>query len=527
MKTIRRVLASVAILLLVSAGAAYAAVGDSAQDPLVVAFQGGAVTLDPIMRAENTAYSWQRHIFDTITIRNRKGKVEPRIAVSWKNISPKKWELTLREGVKFQNGQPMTAEDVGKSIVDAAQNPKSQMRAYVGSVKDFKVTGPHTIEVMFSKPDPFFPTHLANVPVMPESYIKKVGRQAFAQHPIGTGPYKFVSWLTDDHLVLETWDGYWGKTPDFKHVKLVAIPNSATRVSALLSGQAEVVEKVLPQDFARVKASGKAYVTVAAGERTMYLAMDYWRKTDSAGMPSGGKNPFMDPRVRKAVSLALNRDLINEKVFNGAMTSADQFMPPSFASHAKDRKPLPYDPEQAKALLAKAGFPDGFTVRLDSPNDRYLYDSLVAQAMGGLLGKIGIKVKVNAVPKAVFFPRMNKGDFTMYFAGWGSTDAISTFNAMFHCRDSAHGYGVTNREHYCDKKADELMNQAANTFDDQKREKLEEKAFQIADRQDFAYLPIYYQNVIAGAVDSVKWKSRPDELILAWQMSRKGGEKAQ
>lgn len=499
----------------------YAAIGDSPQHPLVVAFQGGAVTLDPIMRSENTAYSWQREIFDTITVRNRHGHVEPRIALRWKNLTPLSWKLVIRSGVKFQNGSKLTLADVGESILDAADNPKSQMRAYVGDVKGYKVVGPHAIKVTFTQPDPFFPTHLANVPVMPESLIKKEGRAKFDQDPIGTGPYQFVSWQADDHLVLKAWSGFWGKSPAFKYVKFVAIPNNATRVSSLLSGQVQVAEKVLPQDFERIKSSGKAYVTVAPGERTMYLAMDDWRKTGSPGLPAGHKNPFLSKKVREAVSLAINRKLLNEKIFNGSMTVADQFMPSSMEGYNKARSRIPYNIKKAKSLLAQAGYAHGFKVRLDAPNDRYLYDSLVAQALGGMLSNIGITVDVNAIPKAVFFPNLDRGKFTMYYAGWGNTDPISTYDALFHCRNSSKGYGQVNREHYCDHKVDHIMARAASTFDTPKRQQLERKAFRIADTKDYAYIPLYYQNVIAGVAKNVGWKSRPDELILAWQMSRR------
>ena len=500
---------------------ANAAVGDSADDPLIVAFQGGAVTLDPIMRSENTAYSWQRHIFDTITFRTRKGKVVPRIATAWKNLSPLKWRLTLRSDVKFHDGSAMTAKDVGQSIIDANENPKSQIRAYVSSVKDFKVVDPQTIVVTFDEPDPLFPTHLATVPVLPEALIKKQGRAAFNDHPIGTGPYKFVSWNADDHLLLTAWKGFWGPQPAFQHVKLVAIPNSATRIASLLSGQVQFVEKVEPTNFPRVKANGDAYISVAPGERTMYLAVDYHNKTDSPGMPEGGKNPFMQPAARRAIDLAIDRKLINDKIFGGQMTVTYQFVPPSLEAYDPSVKPVAHDPDKAKDLLSEAGYDDGFTMRLDAPNDRYLYDSLVAQALGGVLGEIGIQVDVNAVPKAVFFPKMDTGDFTMYFAGWGSTDPVSTWNAMFHCPDKAQGFGSVNREGYCNEKADALMARAAQTFNREQRVALERKAYRTAIEDDYAYIPLYYQNVIAGVSSKVGWQSRPDELILAWQMTRK------
>lgn len=521
MKNRNRLLLVFASITVAIPAISYAAVGDSPNNPMVVAFQGGAVTLDPIMRHEATAYSWQREIFDTVTVRNRHGQVEPRIATSWKDLTPLSWKLVIRSGVDFQNGTKLTPADVGESIMDAATNPKSEMREYVGDVQGYKVIGPHSIKVMFTHPDPVFPTHLAHVPVMPEQLIKKEGRAQFASHPIGTGPYQFVSWQADDHLVLKAWSGFWGKAPAFKYVKFVAIPNNATRVSALLSGQVQVAEKVLPQDFARIKSSGKAYVTIAHSERTMYLAMDYWRKMHSPGLPSGQKNPFLSPKVREAVSLAINRRLLNQKIFNGTMTVANQFIAPSIEGYSDKRKPIPYDIQKAKALLAQAGYPHGFRVRLDAPNNRYLYDSLVAQALGGMLGQIGITVDVNAIPKAVFFPNLDAGKFTMYYAGWGMTDPISLYDALFHCRNKTKGFGGANREHYCDPRVDHMMGRVASSFNKAKREGLERKAFAIADTKDYAYIPLYYQNVIAGVANDVKWQSRPDELIFAWQMSRR------
>lgn len=507
-------------LLAIPFSTAIAALGDSS-NPLVVASQGGAATLDPIMRSENTAYSWQRHIFDTVTVTTRDGEVVPRIATAWKNLSPLKWQLTLRKDVKFHDGSAMTAEDVGKSILDARQNPRSQVRPYVASVEDFKVTGENTIVVSFSKPDPVFPIHLAMVPVMPERQIAEEGRTAFTKKPIGTGPYKFVSWNADNRLILEAWDGFWGDEPAFKHVKLLAIPNSATRIASLLSGQVQVVEKIEPANFSRVENSGNAYITIAPGQRTMYLAMDYTNKQDSPGMPNGGRNPFMQPEARKAIDLAINRELINQKIFGGQMTIAKQFLPASIEGHDPDAKALPHAPDEAKKLLAEASDGDGFEIRLDAPNDRYLYDSLVAQALGGVLGEVGVTVNVNAVPKTVFFPSLDNGKFTMYFAGWGSIDAISTWNAMFHCPNKEQGFGSVNREGYCNKQADEIMATAAQTFDTEKRVALEQKAYGIALNQDYAYLPLYFQNVIAGVSSKVGWESRPDEMIFAWQMTRK------
>ena len=501
--------------------AARAAIGDGPDEPLVIAWQGGATTLDPIMRSENTTYSWQRHIFDTLTLIDRQGGVQPRIVTAWKNVDPDTWRLTLHAGVQFQDGSAMTAEDVGKSILDAKDNPKSQVREFVQGIKAYKVVDPTTLEVTFDNPDPILPLHLSYIPVMPETMIEKEGRDAFNRHPIGTGPYRFESWLAQDHLDAQAWPGYWGDKPEFKHVHLESIPNDATRLAALLSGQVQVAEKVGPEDFERVRSNGKTYLTMTPGIRTIYLAMDDWRETGSSGLPTGAKNPFLDPRVRKAVYQAIDVDLVRKKIFNGAVTTATQFLAPGIEGHDDRLQRFAADPEAAKKLLADAGYPDGFTVRLDATNDRYFQDSLVAQGIAGLMQEIGIKIEVNAIPKAVFFPKVDKGDFTLYMAGWAGPDGISTYGAMFHCRDEAHGFGHVNREHFCNHATDTMMAKAARDFDDAERVKAERQAYAIADREDVAYVPLYYENVIAGVVDGVAWQPRPDELIFAWQMKRK------
>ena len=513
--------ASVLGITLLAGAAAEAAVGDGPDERLVIAWQGGATTLDPIMRSENTTYSWQRHIFDTLTLTDREGKPQPRIVTAWKNVDPKTWRLTLHDGVKFHDGTAMTADDVGKSIMDAKTNPKSQVTNFVQGVEGYKVVDPSTIEVTFTSPDPIFPLHLAYIPVMPETMIEKEGRAAFNERPVGTGPYKFESWLAQDHLDVTAATDYWGEKPVFKYVHLESIPNDATRLAALLSGQVQVAEKVGPEDFERVKDSGKTYLTMTPGIRTIYLAMDDWRQTGSPGLPKGAKNPFMDTRVRKAVYQALEVDLIRKKIFNGAVTTATQFLSSGVEGHDKSLKRFPYDPDAAKKLLADAGYADGFTVRLDATNDRYFQDSLVAQGIAGLLQEVGIKIEVNAIPKAVFFPKVDKGDFTMYMAGWAGPDGISTYAAMYHCRDEAHGFGHVNREHFCNPSTDAMMAKAAADFDDTARVKAERQAYAVADREDIAYVPLYWENVIAGVDNAIAWQSRPDELIFAWQMQRK------
>lgn len=522
MKRFTTTLLCASIALWGATNIAHAKPGDAPDDPFIVAFQGGADSLDPIMRSVTVAYSWQRGIFDTITHQLRNGDVVPRIATSWKNIEPLQWELKIRQGVKFHDGSPLTAKDVGESIMDTRNNPKSQMQVYVSSVKDYEVVDDETLLINFSAPDPVFPVHLTNVVAMPEKLIEEKGRDAFAQAPIGTGPYKLVEWQTDDYLVLEAWDGFWGDAPDFKHVRYQKIPNNSTRVSSLITGDSHVAENIAPSDFDRIEKENGLKITTNPGRRIMFLGLDYHNEENSPGIDGGGKNPFMDKRVREAVSLSIDRGLLANKIFNDAVTEAAQFLPPSSLAFNDELPAIEPNLDKAKALLAEAGYEDGFKVRFDASNDRYLYDSLVAQGIAGFLKKADLSVSVDAVPMTIFLSqRLRKGESSMYMLGWGNSNSLSTWRSVFHCKNPEEGVGDTNFIEYCNPDADALIDQAMETFDDDERNKLILEAYDIAINQDFAYIPLYYQSEIAGLKTDIEWTPRQDGIILPWEFTVK------
>ena len=519
MKSFKTTALCAAVALLGFSAAASAKPGDSASEPLVVAFQGGADTLDPIMRSVTVAYSWQRNIFDTLTHQERDGSIVPRIITKWENVSPLQWKLTIRQGVKFHDGSDMTAEDVGLSIMDTKTNTRSQMQTYVSLVKDFEVVDAQTLLVNFNSPNPVFPVHLTNVVVMPERLIAEKGRDEFARHPIGTGPYKFVNWQTDDYLTLEAWDGFWGDKPEFKHVKYQKIPNNSTRIATLISGESQVVEGVAPSDFERIKEDKTLKIVSDPGRRIMYLGLDGHTAEGLASINKGGKNPFADVRVREAMSLGIDRKLIADKLFSGAVTPAGQFLPMSSQAFDKDLPVPAVDTKKAKQLLADAGYEDGFDLNLDTPNDRYMYDSLVAQGIAGLLKKAGVNTTVEAAPMTVHISgKLQKGTSAMYILGWGNSNSLSTWRSVFHCVDPQKGTGSSNYIKYCNPEADALIEKAYATFDDDERNALIRKAYNIAINQDYAYIPMYYQSEVGALKESIEWTPRPDGIVLAWEM---------
>lgn len=502
----KRVIAS---LLLAVVGLAVAQ-GD---DELVIAFQGGASTLDPMMRNETTTMAWQRHIFDNLAIFDRDGNVQPWIVTGWENVDPTTWRLEVRQGVTFHDGTPMTAEDVAYSILRAATHPRSEMRGGVGGVAEANVIDEATVEVVTEAPDPLLPEHLDYVRVVPKGLVEEMGDEAFAENPVGTGPYRFVEWLAEDHLTLEAYDGYWGDAPAFRNVRLEVIPNGATRVAALLSGEVDIAVTVLPQDLPRVERSDVAYVSQAPGLRVIYLAMDDVRQ-DTPGMSV--PNPFLDDRVRRAVFHAIDMDLITGRIMGGAATPASQFYAPFNEGYDPELERFAYDPERARELLAEAGYEDGFTVRLDAPNDRYLNDALIAQAVGGMLGEVGIDVEVNAVPRAVFFPEhFNNGNSTMAISGWASNDTSATLTGIFHCWDEDAGLGRFNPFWYCNPEVDAMILDANTIFDAEERAAAFAEIMRVAQAEDVAYVPLHYQNEVAAVRDGLSYEMRGDGYVFA------------
>lgn len=488
-------------------------------ESLNIAYQGGAVTLDPHYRRETVTMNWQRHLFDTITTIDAAGKVKPGIARAWRPEGNDRWVLSLREGVKFHDGTPLTPADVVFSIERALNDPKSQFRSNIQAIKSAKATGKNTVEIITDKPDPLMPLHLSQIAVVPEKYVKAQGAN-WANKPVGTGPYKFVSWLAEDHLNLKSNPAYWGGAPKFEDVKLVSIPNSAARLAALLSGQVQIADKIAPQDVPRVEAANNFYVTQEPSTRVIYLTMDQGNKENSPGV-GPGPNPFANPKVRQAVAYAIDKDLIVKSIMGGFAAPANQYVASITPGYDKNLKGFKADPEKAKKLLAEAGYPNGFDVRLDVPNDRYLNDALIGQAVGGMLKRVGINVKVNAVPKAVFFPQMDKGDFSMYIAGWSGSDGVETLQSQVMCKDAKEGLGTFNRAGYCNPEVDKLVRRASSTFNATERDKLLSQAMRTSLLDDVFWVPLHYEQVVQGVSDKLKWDARGDEYIFAWDVKPK------
>ncbi len=487
------------------------------QDMFTIAFQGGATTLDPIVKLETLTINWQQYIFDTVTRYDKSGRIKPGIAQAWRSEGPNKWVFIVRSGVKFHDGSSLTATDAAYSINRALNDPKSLFKNSVQAVKTVTATNAQTFEVITERPDPLLPTHLGAIAVVSKKQLEAGGN--WFDKPIGSGPYKFVSWLPQDNLVLEANNAHWNGAPSIKRVKLQNIPNASARVAALISNQVQLAEKIAPQDVARLASTSGYAVSQLPSQRTIYLALDL-RKTDSPGV-GAGVNPLANVKVREAVARAIDKNLIVKIVMGGYATPATQFVAPFVDGFDRGLRSITYNPEQSKKLLTEAGYPNGFSLRLDSTNDRYLNDALIAQAIGGMLDKVGIKTKVNAVSRTVLTQQFDKGDFSMYLAGWGSSDLINTLVAQVMCKNREQGYGTINRVGYCNPEVDKMVLQASSTFSAAERKKLVSKVMRQVLLEDKFWIPLHFENAIHGYSSAYQYKARGDEYIYAWEIVKR------
>ncbi len=503
----------------------------AAEKPFVIAFPGGAYTLDAHGRDETTTISIQMHMFDTLIFTGIDGELEPALATSWKPVSDTKWRLKLREGVRFHDGVPFTAKVAAESLLRAKGKgfAKSHVKKFTVGIKAVHVIDDSTIEIDTGKPWPALPDELTGLRMVPIHYIKEVGNAAFALKPIGTGPYKFVEWVKDDHIDLVANEDYWKGAPSIKRVRIRPIPIGAARTAGILSGELDVVWGISPVDGAKLEKNPNVNVFRTATQRTMYMHFDVYRDKGgpykafgpvSPGLPKGAPNPFLKRKVRQAVIQTVDVKRLIRTIMHGSGVPATQMIPPQAFGYNKRLKRLPHDPAKAKRLLAEAGFPNGFDVRLDCSNDRYINDGALCLAISGMLTNVGIRTTPNPRPKSVFFSKLSKGDFALYMAGYGGTQVGAAMNAILHTRDLKAGYGQFNRGHYSNKEVDELIENAASEMNVKKRQALYERAWEIGLR-DQAWLPLFQNEAIIATQKNIELKPRFNEWVLAQEITVK------
>jgi len=508
------------------------AVSPSFGQSLRYANQGELKSLDPYTLKETTTIAHLAHVYEGLVSRDKDLKIVPALAESFEILEPTRWRFHLRKGVKFHNGDPFTADDVLFSA-QRVRSPGSNFLSNVPADAKFSKLDDYTVDVTLDSPNPILIAQWDGWLIMDKKWCEENNSVAptpasattpsyTSLHENGTGPFTIESHQPGVKTVFKANPNWWGKPEhNLKEIVFTPIGSAATRVAALLSGEVDVIEPVPIQDIQRVNASGIATVMTGPELRTIFLGMDQARD-ELLYSNVKGKNPLKDIRVREAFYKAVDVELIKTRVMRGLSTPSALMIAPQLFSLSKDFVREKPDPDGAKKLLAEAGYPDGFEVTMDCPNDRYVNDASICEAVVGMLARIGVKVNLLAQPKAQYFAKVLKpGGFktSFYLLGWtpASSDSHNVLHDIMGCRDDNNDVtrGEANLGGYCNKQLDALTDKVLIETDAAKRDQLIKQAYEIAIK-DYAYIPLHQQALAWGVSKKVKLTQRADNAVLLY-----------
>lgn len=511
------------------------AMSPASSQTLRYANQGDLKSLDPYTLKETTTIAHHAHVYEGLTTRDKELKIVPALAESWETPEPTRWRFHLRKGVKFHNGDPFTADDVIFSA-DRVRAKGSNFGTNVPADARFIKIDDYTVDVKLDSPNPILISQWDAWYIMDKKWCEEhnsvAPTPASATTPSyaslnenGTGPFYIESHQPGVKTVFKPNPNWWRKPEhNLKEIIFTPIGSDATRVAALLSGEVDVIEPVPIQDIARVNASGNATVMTGPELRTIFLGVDQVRD-ELLYSNVKGKNPFKDIRVREAFYKAVDIELIKNRVMRGLSTPSALMVAPQLFALSKDFTRPKFDPDGAKKLLTEAGYPDGFEVTLDCPNDRYVNDAAICQAVVGMLARIGVKVNLLAQPKQLYFAKVLKpGGFqtSLFLLGWtpATMDSQNVLYDIMGCReDPKSPRGEANLGGYCNKKLDALADQVLLETDTAKRDQLIKQAFEI-EANDYGYIPLHQQALAWGVSKKVKLTQRADNQVLLYWASK-------
>ena len=476
------------------------------KDTVVIAQGVDPTTMDPQNHMETPAWNVHLQMFDTLLQRDSGIKIKPLLAESYKIVDDHTWEFKLRKGVKFHNGEDFNAAAF-KFVLERMADPKLKLRQTVfqGVIDRVDVVDDYTARIVTKKPYPVMDAMLCIYgQVIPPKYFQEKGPVHFALNPVGTGPYKFVRWVKDDHILLEANEKYWRGAPKIKKVMFRPIPEATTRVAALQTQEADIITNIPPHLMRLMDWKGRSFVSKVPSVRVIFVAFDTTK---------GG--PVADKRVRQAIAMGIDMKTNIKKVLEGNGVLLGSPLTDKHFGYDPSVKPYEYDPEKAKKLLAEAGYAKGFDFVLNSPNGRYLNDKEMAEATAGDLRKIGINATVKTHEWGTYMSMMYGHTGTpAYLLGWGNTsfDADFTINPLMRT-----GKLLSNVSF---PKLDALIDEGISTMDPKKRQKIYSDAMKVI-KEEIPWAWTYQQVDIYGVNERVNWKARTDERLVVFDMSFK------
>jgi peptide/nickel transport system substrate-binding protein len=478
-------------------------------------------SLDPHFHQLRSNAEVSQMLFDTLLTTDAKAQLVPGMAAGWRAIGTEGWEFTLREGLRFHDGRPFTTDDIAFTIarIPTVTGPGASYSTHVRPVRRVEVVDARTIRLHTDGPFPLLPIYMSQVFMIGRHQHGDAGTNDYnsGRAAIGTGPFRLVSYAQGDRIQLSRNDAWWGERPHWAGVTYRMITNDAGRMAALLAGDVDIIDQVPTSDLGRLRQDRRFRVAQTTSLRTMYLTLDSTRAppvpqlSGANGAPLEA-NPLADPRVRRALSLAIDRKALVERVMEGAALATMQFMPPGAYSHIPDMPVPAADLETARSLLAQAGYPQGFQLTLAGSNDRYMNDSRVVQAIGQMWTRLGVRTTVDAQPYATFITRATRRDFPAALLTWGNStgEASVVLNSVLRTVDRDRGHGAANRVLYSNPAMDALVAAAEGEMDAARREELLRQAQRVA-LDDVALVPLYLQASLWAMRSGLTYEARADE----------------
>jgi peptide/nickel transport system substrate-binding protein len=500
-------LAALGLPAILPTGGAYAQATPPAARKLTIAFGDLVSSLDPQLNNLPGDRSADLHFFDLL-IRNQYNELQPGLALSWKLVDPTTWDFVLRPNVLWSDGKPFTADDIVFSYARAPSVPGSvaNFGGYLRTVASVEATGPLALRIRTKEPNPLLPLNLASIHIVSRHGTEGATSNDFntGKALIGTGPYRLVSYQQGERIVMRANPDYWDGAPLWSEVDYRYVASAPSRTAALLAGDVDVIDKVSVSDLGQLRARPEVKVFAYPGLRMLLLQPSFASGPNRFALDNDGKplpeNPMLDKRVRQALSIAINRQALCERLLLGTGNPTGQWMPEGSFGYNPD-VPVPgFDPDGAKKLLAEAGFPNGFQISLHLPNDRYVLGPQTAQAIAQMWTRIGVKTQVESIPWAVYAAAVTKNEYVMSTLAWGNGTGEGSYalTNVLGSFDAKQGRGVSNWGRYNSPAVDAALDAAMQEFDDAKREAiLKRSVVTVAD--DVGIIPLFhYQNVWAA-----------------------------
>ncbi len=528
MTNFRRALPALAALALAATPAA--------AQSLRIALSSEPTAVDPHYHVLAPNNALAAHLFDALVDTDEAQRLTQGLATAWKNDGANKWTFTLRKDAKFSNGRPFTAADaiftfcrVAKNETNIASGNKDLMRSF----KSVEAPDPYTLVVTTAEPEPLLPRLLAGISLLTSS-ITAHGKITFnldancgvtgpwpsvsqfneGSVAIGTGPYKLKSYVRGSAIELVRNDGYWGPRPHWETVKMVPVTNAGPRLAGLIAGDFDLIENPAARDLQRIRDDKRLAFEATPSARVIFFQLDVARNPSPFVNDGKGVNPLQDARVRKAMALAIDREAIVKRIMDGGAVVAHQFLPAGMYGTLPNPPVVKFDPAAARKLLAEAGYANGFDLTLTATNDRYINDGQIAQAVAGYLSQVGIRTKVDAMTRAIYFPRRAKKEFSFSMGGWGSAEASSFLRYWAAAPDEKKTRGTSNYGGLADPQLDELVARALVTMDDDKRaELLRQSLSRLLELN--AFIPMHFESSLWAHKADIAYTGRADQYTFA------------